>query len=81
MPRFLGGTAPTFLKLSAQAEGVSQGEHRPGDRYHDQCEKKKFGGFINRPLPSRVALAQVAKRAQAHRSLRIQQLTMSSIAA
>ncbi len=66
--------------LPAQAEGVSQGEHRPAGREDDQCEKEKFGGNTG-PLALRVALAQKAKRAQAHRSFRIQQLTISTIAA
>ena len=66
--------------LPAQAEGVSQGKHRPSGREGDQCEKKKFGGNTG-PLALRVALAQKAKRAQAHRSLLIQQLNVWTIAA
>jgi hypothetical protein len=81
VPRCLGGTAPTPPKLPAQAEGVSQREHWPRGRENDQCEKRKFGGDVNRSLALGVALAEVAKRAQAHRSLRIRQLTVSSIAA
>jgi hypothetical protein len=49
VPR-LAGRRSHIKKLSAQAEGVGEGEHRPGDREHDQCEKKKFGGVINGPL-------------------------------
>ena len=66
--------------LPAQAEGVSQGEHRPGGREDDQCEKRKLGGNTG-PLALRIALAETAKRAQAHRSFRIQQPTIFTIAA
>jgi hypothetical protein len=59
---------------------VSEGEHRPNGREDDQCEKKKFDGNAW-PLALDVALAQEAKRAQAHRHFRITQLTMSPIAA
>ena len=68
------------LLLPAQAQGVSQREHRPDGREDDQCEKKKFGGNTG-PLALRVAFAEEARKAQTHRSFRITQLTTSPMAA
>jgi hypothetical protein len=59
---------------------VSEREDGPGGGYDDQREKKKLGGDTW-PLALREALAQKAKGAQTHGGLRIQQLTVSTIAA
>jgi hypothetical protein len=59
---------------------VSEGEHGPGCGDDDQYEKKKLGG-VTCPLALRIPLAQKSKSPQAHRSFRIKQLTIPTIAA
>jgi len=59
---------------------MREGEDGPTGQEDDQREKKKLGGDT-RPLTLREALAQKAKSTQAHGGLRIQQLTVLTIAA
>jgi len=59
---------------------VGERKDGPGGGYDDHCEKNKLGGDTG-SLALREALAQKAKSAQAQGGLRIQQLTVITIAA